>query len=60
MEEIESVIEILQELQEDGSVPKNIKEKIDITIKALEEKSEISIRVNKALHELEEISDDPN
>jgi uncharacterized protein (UPF0147 family) len=59
-EQVRNVVEILEELQEDGSVPRNVKEKIVSTVKALEEKGEISIKVNKALHELEEIADDPN
>jgi len=59
-EQIKSTIEVLRELQEDGSVPKNVKEKIITTVNALEEDTEVSIKVNKALHELEEIADDPN
>ncbi len=59
-EQIQSIIEVLGELQEEGSVPRNVKEKLTATIKALEEKNETSIKVHKALHELEEIADDPN
>ena len=59
-EQIKSVIEVLEELQEDGSVPRNVKDKLTTTIEALKEEAEVSIRVNKALHELEEIADDPN
>ena len=59
-EQIKSIIEVLEEMQEDASVPRNVKDKLSSTIKALEEKTEVSIRVNKALHELEEIADDPN
>lgn len=58
--EIAAVIEALMELRNEGSVPKNVKSKIDETIKALKEEGAISIRVNKALHELEEISEDTN
>ena len=58
-EQIESVSDVLGELQED-SVPRNVKDKIESTIDALKEDTEISIKVHKALHELEEIVDDPN
>lgn len=58
-EQIESVIDVLKDLQED-SVPRNVKDKIDVTVEALQEKNEISIKVHKALHELESIADDPN
>ncbi len=57
--QIQSVISILKELEED-SVPRNVKERIVVTVISLEEDKEVSIRVNKALHELEEIADDPN
>ena len=59
-EQIRSVIEILEELQEDASVPRNVKDKMIATVNALQEKTDTSIKVNKALHELEEIADDPN
>ena len=59
-DQIKSIIEVLEELQEEGAVPKNVKERINSTIGALKEQGEVSIRVNKALHELEEIADDPN
>ena len=59
-EQIQSVIEVLEDLQEDAAVPRNVKDKLASTIKALEENADTSIKVNKALHELEEIADDPN
>ena len=59
-EEVKEIIEILEELQSDSSVPKNVKEKIEITINALKEDNELKLCVNKALHELDEIADDPN
>jgi len=59
-EQIESIIDVLNELSEDGSVPRNVKETVNSTIKALKEDKEISIKINKALHELDEIADDPN
>ncbi|MEE9525989.1 MAG: UPF0147 family protein [Candidatus Woesearchaeota archaeon] len=59
-EQIKIIIDVLGDLQEEGSVPRNVKDKIVITIEALKEKDEISIKVHKALHELEEVAEDPN
>jgi len=53
-------IETLEELETDINIPKNIKNKIQDIINILKEETEISIKINKALHELDEISDDPN
>jgi len=58
--EINGIIEILEELKTDISVPRNVKEKIENTIMALKEKSDIKLRINKALHELDEVADDVN
>jgi uncharacterized protein (UPF0147 family) len=58
--EIEGVVEVLTELGEDGGVPRNVQERLGETIKVLKEKTELKIRVNKALHELDEVADDPN
>ena len=53
-------IETLKELEEDSNIPKNVKIKIQSIIDILKEDSETSIKVNKALNELDEISNDPN
>jgi len=58
--EIKSIIELLEELKTDVSVPRNVKEKIENTISALNEQNDIKLRINKALHELDEIADDTN
>ena len=58
--EIKGVIGVLTELGEDSSIPKNVQEKLGEIINVLKEKIELKIRVNKALHELDEIADDPN
>lgn len=57
---LKEVIGVLSELKEDTSVPKNVKTKIENTIEILEGKGELSIKVNKALHELDEVADDSN
>lgn len=58
--EINPLIEILEELKVDSSVPRNVKEKIGNTIAALKEKNDIKLRINKAWHELDEIANDVN
>ncbi len=58
--QINDIVEILEELLNEGAVPKNVKDKITVTVNALRDKTEVSIRINKALNELEEVADDPN
>ena len=57
---IGDAIYALQELQEDVTVPKNIKLKLEEIVTVLKSDEELSIKVNKALNELDEISDDAN
>ncbi len=56
--------ELIQELMEinaDNGIPKNVRLKISEAILALQqEDKEDSIKANKALQELDDISDDPN
>jgi uncharacterized protein (UPF0147 family) len=58
--EFEGIRQALSDLQADSTVPKNVKTKIELVLQILDEESDASIRVNKALHELEELSDDTN
>jgi len=58
---MKALIEELTLMLEDESLPKNIKLKLENAIAALQENAvEESIRANKALHELDELSNDPN
>lgn len=59
-EQLADAVEALEELRDDNTVPKNIKQKIDLIISTLNEDAELSIIVNKALNELDEISDNNN
>ncbi len=59
-EKLKDIIDALSELSIDLAVPKNIKSKISDMISILEDDSELSIRINKVLNELDEIADDPN
>ncbi|MCM2325440.1 MAG: UPF0147 family protein [Candidatus Woesearchaeota archaeon] len=60
MQEIQDSIEVLSELLTDNSVPKNVKVSIEEIIKALKSSDETSLKLNKALSLLDEISDDNN
>jgi uncharacterized protein (UPF0147 family) len=60
MDAIQQVIFALKELEQDVSTPRNVKVKIASTLKVLSGNSETSIKVSKALHELEDIADDIN
>lgn len=59
-EPIKEVMSALAELEQDNTVPKNVKARIANTIQALKEDCEENIKVNKALHQLEEIAEDTN
>lgn len=59
-EKIKNIISAMEELLEDMTVPKNVKIKIEKAIASLNNKDEVSIRVNKALNELDDIGDDNN
>ena len=60
MDTIQQVISALKELEQDTSTPKNVKAKIVSTLRLLSDDSETSIKVSKALHELEDIAEDSN
>lgn len=58
--EIRNVVSVLDELKEDATVPKNVRMKIEHTIKILNGDTEMHIKVSKVLNELEEIAEDVN
>ncbi|RMF55646.1 hypothetical protein D6745_01470 [Candidatus Woesearchaeota archaeon] len=60
MAEFDEVIKALKELCEDPLVPKNVKVKLQNTINSLNDDCELSIKVDRALNELDEISSDAN
>ncbi|MBN1544797.1 UPF0147 family protein [Candidatus Woesearchaeota archaeon] len=61
-ERIQNIIEALEELANDSTVPRNIKSKVSEVISTLKEGNgqDMSIKINKALSTLDEISDDTN
>lgn len=59
-EETKAVIESLNELNDDSTVPKSLRGKLQNVIGYLGEEGDLSLRVDRALHELENLSDDNN
>jgi uncharacterized protein (UPF0147 family) len=61
-DKLHNIIEALQDLVSDSTVPRNIKSKVEGVILILKDENErdTNIRINKALGELDEISDDTN
>lgn len=58
---IDAIITSISELQDDNTVPKNVKEKVHTILEALKDaKMEDSMKVDKALQLLDEISEDSN
>ena len=57
---IDSIEPVLSELKDDATVPKNVRLKIEKVMALLNDKTEMQIKVSKALNELEEIADDVN
>ena len=58
--ELDAVVTNLGEIQDDVTVPRNVRTKIELVIGTLKEDIELSIKVNKTLNELDEISNDVN
>jgi len=58
--ELSTAKELLSELKEDNTVPRNVRGKIESMISNLNDESEVQIKVSKVLSELEVISDDVN
>ena len=58
---MEDLIDELVEILEDNTIPKNVRLKLESAMQALrEEGKEDCFKANKALQELDDISEDPN
>ncbi len=61
MEHITEIMEVLVLIQEDSTVPKNVREKVKGAIFTLNDDHKPSdMRFDKVLQELDDLSDDPN
>lgn len=60
-EKVNNVVRLLNQLLEDKTIPKNIKEGIEKAKNSLLDSSkEFVVRIDAAIQSLEEVSDDPN
>lgn len=57
---VKQIIEMIKEMQEDSTVPKNTKLKLEEIAKLLNSSDDISLGVSKSLSILEELSEDAN
>jgi uncharacterized protein (UPF0147 family) len=58
--EVKEVVDAMSELLSDNTVPRNIKTKIDGIIKSFNDTTDGTLKINKALSVLEEVSEDNN
>ena len=59
-EQLKQIIEALTELSEDTTVPRNVRSKIESAIKVLNEDTELSLKIDKAIQHMDDISNDTN
>jgi len=62
MTDVIKVIELLSVIEEDTSIPRNVKVKVQLALSTLQNTNgkPIDVLCDKVLQELDEISDDPN
>ena len=57
----EEVINLIQQVANDRTVPRNIRSKCEESIESLkDEKEDIAVRINTVISNMDEISNDPN
>ncbi len=55
------IIQVMDELREDSTVPRNVKSKLEASIVLLKkENDELRMRIDRVLQELDEIANDTN
>ncbi len=59
-QKIVDMISLLEEIQDDSTVPRNVKDKLQLCSSALQDDIEISLKVDKVRHALEAVSEDSN
>ncbi len=59
-EELEPVIQQLEELKGDNTVPKNVKQKVTEILEVLSQEEDFSISISRVQNDLEEMANDTN
>lgn len=57
---IDDIAEILNDLKDDATLPRNIRSKVEHIIEVLKDSKEPILKINTALNELDEITNDTN
>ena len=62
MEDMVEVLELLNAIEEDTTVPKNVRFKVNETISFIkeDENSSVEVVIDRAIQSLDELSNDPN
>jgi len=58
--ELCNAVDTMKELSEDSTLPKNVKHKLTLVMEILKNSGDISMKISKAIHELEELVEDKN
>lgn len=59
-DQLNSVLELLEQIESDQAVPKNVRSKVKDTMEILHQSKEIPVKINESLQKLDELSDDQN
>ena len=59
-QKIQQVVELLGELSSDSTIPKNVKNMINQITEILNQKVEMSMKIDKVMHIFDQMNDDPN
>ncbi len=59
-QKVTTAIEMLSELVQDSTIPKNVKLRMNQIVDILKQNTDKSIKVDKVMHMFDELNDDPN
>ena len=59
-QKLDNIIEVLKDMKEDSTVPKNVKTKVIQIVEILGSKVDMSIKVDKVMHIFDQLNDDSN